>query len=368
MSTILLFLVVIIFLVVAHELGHFLVAKVFKIRVDEFGVGYPPRAKKLFTWKGTLFTLNWLPFGGFVKINGEEESEDGAVMTDHTGSFAYAKLWKRLLVVAAGIFANMIIAAILYSMSFGIGFLATPGDFPGSIVVGPMQTMITDVVPDSPASKAGIESGDIVRELSATAATVAPSSVNDVVDFVHAHETGPVTLSVLRGGQVRDISITPAAAAPGEAPAIGVSLAEVSRVRLPFFKAITTGFVYTGQEFVSTITTLGALVGGLFHGNKTLLGEVSGPVGIAKIAGQAYSLGFGSFLAFVALISVNLAVINLLPFPALDGGRIVMELFASDGRSRLPKRAVEIVNAIGFFLLILLMIVVTYHDIRVLFK
>lgn len=363
MSTVLIFLIVIIFLVVAHELGHFLVAKVFGVRVDEFGIGYPPRARKLFTWKGTLFTLNWLPFGGFVKIHGEEGSEP----SDRRGSFAYAKLWKRVLIIVAGIASNMLIAAVFYAMSFGLGFLAVPGDFPGSVAIGPNQAIITDVVPGSPADAAGFESGDIIRELSATASVNDPTSVNDVVDFIHSHGEGTVTVSVIRGGNEKDLAVSPKIAAPGAQPSIGIELAEVSRVRLPFWKAIGGGIAYTGQEFVSTIATLGALVGGLFHGNRTLLGEVSGPVGIAKIAGQAYSLGIGSFFSFVALISVNLAVINLLPFPALDGGRIVMELFAKEGKSRIPKRVVELVNQIGFLLLILIMLAVTYHDIRRLF-
>ena len=368
MSTILIFLRVIIFLVVAHELGHFLVAKLFKVRVDEFGVGYPPRAKKLFTWKGTLFTLNWLPFGGFVKVFGEDEGSEPVDpdVARRSGSFAYQTLWKRVAIVAAGIVANMLIAVILYSMSFGIGFLAEPGDFPGSVAIGPNQTIVTDVVASDPASKAGIESGDVIRELSAAGATNIPTTVNDVVDFVHAHGATPITISVERSGHEKNIVVTPKIT-PDAPPAIGISLATVARVRLPFFVAIKTGFSYTWQEFVSTIVMLGALLGGLFHGSGALLGDVSGPVGIAKIAGQAFSLGFGAFLSFVALISVNLAVINLLPFPALDGGRIVLELFAAKGYSRIPKRVVNAVNNIGFLLLILLMLVVTYHDIHRLF-
>ena len=364
MSTILIFLIVIVFLVVAHELGHFLVAKAFGVRVDEFGVGYPPRAGKMFTWRGTLFTLNWLPFGGFVKIFGEEE---GIEVTDTTGSFAYQKMWKRLLIIVAGILANILIAVVLYAMSFGIGFLASPDDFPGSIPLGPNEAIVTDVVPSSPASAAGVASGDIISKLSSPAAQEIPASVDDVVNFIHEHGTEAVTLSIVRGNKPQDIIVTPKITTTGAAPTIGIGLAEVARVRLPFWKAITEGGSYTMHEFVSTIETLVALVAGIFHGNNTLLGEVSGPVGIAKVAGQAFSLGIGAFLSFVALISVNLAVINLLPFPALDGGRFVMELFASNGTSRIPKRVVAMVNQIGFLLLILLMLVVTCHDIRHLF-
>ncbi len=361
MSTVLIFIIVILVLVVIHELGHFFVAKSFGVRVDEFGVGYPPRAGKLFTWKKTLFTVNWLPFGGFVKIFGEEASDDT------TGSFAYQKMWKRVLIIAAGILANMLLAVVLYSISFGIGFLASPDAFPGSVAVGPEQMMITDILPGSPAGDAGIKAGDVVAKLSARGEEITPKQVDDIVTFVQNHGAELITFSVIHKKIAGDVVVTPKANVVEGKPGIGVALAEVATVRLPFFLAIKQGFVYTGQEFVSIIRGLGALIGSAFHGERGLISQVSGPVGIAQIASQAYSLGLGSFLAFVALISVNLAVINLLPFPALDGGRLILELFAREGRSRIPKRVVGAVNQIGFLILILLMLFVTYHDIARLF-
>lgn len=364
MSTILLFLIVIVFLVVAHELGHFLVAKAFGVRVDEFGIGYPPRARKLFKWKGTQFTLNWLPFGGFVKIFGEDT---GAEPSDRSVSFAYKPLGQRLLVIAAGIIANMLIAVLLYSASFGIGFLASPDDFKGSVPIGPKMIIVTDVLADSPASGAGITSGDTIARVAAGADAVVPSQVTEVVEFIRAHGSEEVTLSLTHAGETKNVVLVPKSAAPETPPSVGIALAEVARVRLPFFKALAQGTVYTGHQFMLTLSTLGALVGGLFRGSGDLISQVSGPVGIARIAGQAYSLGIGSLLSFVALISVNLAVINLLPFPALDGGRMVLELFASKGKSRIPKRVVNGVNSLGFLLLILLMVYVTYQDVRRLF-
>ncbi len=361
MSTVLIFIIVILVLVVIHELGHFFAAKSFGVRVDEFGVGYPPRAGKLFTWKKTLFTINWLPFGGFVKIFGEEAGDATA------DSFAHQNMGKRVFIIAAGILANMLLAVVLYSVSFSIGFLASPDAFPGSISVGAEQTMVTDIVPGSPAGDAGIMAGDIVAKLSVQNEEIIPKQVDDVVAFVQNHGTEPITFSVIHKKTVSDIVVTPKANVVEGKPGIGVGLAEVATVRLPFLLAIKQGFIYTGQEFVSIIRGLGTLIGSAFHGQGGVLAQVSGPVGIAQIATQAYSLGFGSFLAFVALISVNLAVINLLPFPALDGGRLIMELFAKDGRSRIPKRVVAAVNQTGFLILILLMLFVTYHDIARLF-
>jgi regulator of sigma E protease len=359
-TTVILFLVVIVILVVGHELGHFFVAKAFGVRVDEFGIGYPPRAKKLFTWKKTVFTLNWLPFGGFVRIFDEDATSE----EHRAGSFAYAKMYKRVLIIAAGIIANMVIAMVLYAISFGIGFFGSPSDFSGSVALSPVRALVTSVVSDSPASTAGLKNGDAIISLAAGADAATPTTVEGVISFIHAHGDEPVTLSVERNDEVLTFVATPKAGVVGAAPGIGVSLAEAARMRLPFFRALGTGVTYTLHQFKATVVGIGALVGGAFQGNTAMLSQVSGPVGIAQIAGQAYSLGIGSLLSFMALISINLAVINLLPFPALDGGRLILELFASKGKSKIPKKAVSAINQIGFLILILLMVLVTYSDIR----
>jgi len=363
MQTVIIFLLVVVVLVVAHELGHFFVAKAFKVRVDEFGIGYAPRARELFSWKGTLFTLNWLPFGGFVKIFGEEGS-DGVAISD---SFAYKSLWKRALIVIAGVFANIILAIILYSISFGVGFLGAPTDFPGSVSAGPSHVFITDVTKGSPAQAAGLDSGDTIISLATTTTEVTPNSVDDVINFVQAHPADNITISYERGTTLKTTELTPKLLAGGTAPSLGVGIFEAGNIRLPFFKAIAAGVTYTFSEFKMIIVTLSSLVTAAFKGSSSIISQVSGPIGIAQIAGQAYSLGIGAFLGFVALISVNLAVINLLPFPALDGGRLIMELFASEGKSRIPAKVVAAVNQIGFVLLIILMLYVTYHDIVRLF-
>ena len=359
MTTILIFLIVIILLVFIHELGHFFAAKSFGVRVDEFGIGYPPRAGKLFTWRGTLFSLNWLPFGGFVKIFGEDSDTE----TPDPNSFVHQKMWKRALILVAGILANVILAVVLYSISFGVGFLASAGDFPGSTVIGPQKMLVTDVVKDSPASKAGIVGGDTITKMSTAVDSIVPQKVDETIAYIQLHGTEPLTISVLHKNTQHDVVVTPKIGVVSAKPGIGIGLAEVATVRLPFFLAIKQGFIYSGQQFVGIIKGLRSLVSGAVHGQKGTLSQVSGPVGIAQIAGQAYALGFGSFLAFVALISLNLAVINLLPFPALDGGRLLLELFTVEGRSRIPKRVVNGINQAGFILLILLMLYVTYHDI-----
>lgn len=364
MFTLLIFLVVIIFLVVAHELGHFFAAKLFGVRVDEFGIGYPPRAKKLFTWRGTLFSLNWLPFGGFVKIFGEDPA---TVATPAGDSFAAQKMWKRALVIVAGILANMVVAVVLYSISFGIGFLASPDQFPEGTVVGDSQMLITATLPNGPAQTAGIEGGDIIRKITAGSDTITPLRSEDVVAFIQLHSEKEITFSISRGREISDISVTPNPTLADGKPGVGVSLTELATVRLPFFAAIEQGFRYTGDQFVGVVKGIGRLITGAFRGEGNVMSQVSGPVGIALFANQAYGLGVGFFLSFVALISINLAVINLLPFPALDGGRLIIELLTVKGKSKISPRAVMAINQIGFILLIILMIFVTYNDIARIF-
>ncbi|MEI8130124.1 MAG: M50 family metallopeptidase [bacterium] len=367
MSTVILFLVVIVVLVVIHELGHFVVAKLFGIRVDEFGIGYPPRALKLFVWKKTLFSLNWLPFGGFVKIFGEEtDSETNEIVLN---SFSYQAKWKRSAVVLAGIVANMLLAFVLYVISFSIGFLGTPSDFSGSVVVNKPEMLVTQVVNNSPASEAKIQAGDLITRISAGGKTLVPYTAGNVISFIQMNGLSPITFSIMHMHTVRDVVVTPREGVVDGKPGIGVGLSEVSLVRLPFSKAISYAAHYTLQECKSVFTGIGAMLASSVHGGKGgVLSEVSGPVGIAQIASQAYALGFGSFLSFVALISVNLAVVNMLPFPALDGGRLILELFTTDGKSRISKRVISLINQGGFILLILLMIYVTYHDIARLFS
>ncbi|MBP7804886.1 MAG: site-2 protease family protein [Candidatus Pacebacteria bacterium] len=360
MFTLLIFLIVIIFLVVAHELGHFFAAKFFGIRVDEFGIGYPPRAKKLFTWRGTLFSLNWLPFGGFVKIFGEDPE---AATTPKTDSFAAQKMWKRALVIVAGILANMLVAVVLYSISFGVGFLASPDQFPKGTVVGDSQMLITATLPDGPAQAAGIKGGDIIKKITAGDDIIVPVQSGDIVTFIQNNSDEEITFSILRGREVTDISVTPNPTVADGKPGVGVSLTELATVRLPFFASIEQGFRYTGDQFMEVVKGIGRLITGAFRGEGNVMSQVSGPVGIALFANQAYGLGFGFFLSFVALISINLAVINLLPFPALDGGRLIIELFTVKGKSKISPRAVMAINQMGFILLIILMIFVTYNDI-----
>ena len=192
LPTILIFLFVIIVLVVGHELGHFFVAKMFGVRVDEFGLGYPPRAKKLFTWKGTLFTLNWLPFGGFVKIFGEDGDPSTGSGRDgenkeaiSKNSFSQQKLWKRWAILVAGIMANVVLAVFLYAASFYLGFLGDIHEFPNAQVVSPAKVTITDVIKGTPAERSGLQVNDEIVGVDVDDVVMVPNSANDFITFIH---------------------------------------------------------------------------------------------------------------------------------------------------------------------------------------
>ncbi len=362
MSTVFIFLIVILVLVIVHELGHFFVAKAFKIRVDEFGVGYPPRARSLFSWKGTLFTLNWLPFGGFVKIYGEKPETEEEI----AGSFAHARLYKRLLVIVAGVVANIVLAMILYAGSFALGFLGNASDFPNAKIVQEEHVVITDVGAGSPAEKAGLVAGDSVITLKSADEVVNPASIEELTTFIQSHADVPLSIDVERAQTHTKIEVTPEKNEVGVAT-IGIGIVKAGVIRLPFLSAFTLGIKTALLEFVSTGKAIFLLIKGALHGGSELTAQVSGPVGIAKFAGIAYGFGFGTLLSFAGLISINLAVINLFPFPALDGGRFILEIFSKNGRSKIGTRVVSFVNQAGFVLLIVLMIYITYRDIVKLF-
>ncbi len=353
---VLVLLFILLVLVVVHELGHFLMARAFGVRVDEFGVGYPPRAKKLFVWKETLFTLNWLPFGGFVKIFGEETTEVADPKT-----FAYQALWKRLLILVAGVFANLLLAVLLYTFAFSTSFLGSTKDFPSARIITPERVIVTDVLPHGLAELHGIKNGDVIVDLSLGREKVANLSAKGITAFIGVHGHDTITLTTSRKGQTQTLELP--LNATGDTPALGVALVDAATLRLPVLTAFWEGVKTTTAYFILIAKAIVHIVISFVGGTTTMEGSVSGPVGIARIAFGAYTLGLGSFLMFMAIISINLAVINLVPFPALDGGRAVLELFSKKGKSRISKRVISLVNQFGFLALVVLMVYITYKDI-----
>ena len=365
---ILLFIIVLGILIFVHELGHFLFAKLFKIRVDEFGFGYPPRAFKMFRWRGTLFSMNWIPFGGFVKIFGESGSDTELTDEEKKVNLMYKPRWQQALVMFGGILFNVIFAWLLFVCIFTSGVRAPISQAPQSYVFDSADITVTNVLVDSPADRFGLKQGDIIKEYYNDEQSIIPDisteAQGEIAAFVNTSgESGKqVGFVVLRDGTLKNVVVTPEQGILEGSYAIGIALETIGDLKLPIHQAI----VYAGKSTVSMTYAIVHGFGQLFSGQLSL-NDVSGPVGIVGQVGQASKIGFAYLITFTALLSLNLAVLNLIPFPALDGGRLFILLIESIIRKQLPLKAVGWVNAIGFFILIGFMLLVTAKDIINLF-
>ncbi len=393
MGTILLFLIILTALVLVHELGHFLTARFFGMKVLEFGVGFPPRAfgwykdpktgKRVFVWPkkktpglqdtvgggareeevpGVLYTVNWLPIGGFVKIKGENGGDEKT-----NDSFAAAPVWKRLIVLVAGVVMNIILASLL----FGIGFMkGLPTDVSGGIpegssLVGAPMIVVQEVVSDSPAEKAGVKPGDKIVRIN----TFVPPNAAAMSESVLLNGEKPLTLELSREEGLVVVEVIPGVVeSAGEtSPKLGVRLADVGLVQFAWYKAIPEGFVAAFWSLLGIFQALWLLVVNLVTG-KGLLFEVSGPVGIATAVGQSAELGISYLIHIAAMISLSLAAMNILPIPALDGGRAFFVALEGIFRRKIPPAFEGVAHTIGFVLLMILIMVVTGRDILKLFS
>jgi regulator of sigma E protease len=348
-------------LVIVHELGHFLVAKKFGIRVDEFGLGLPPRAKKLFTWKETPFTLNWLPFGGFVKIFGENPADGETKTNSSKESFVSKHRGIQAAVLVAGVVGNFLFAWVLITLGFMVG-LPVPAGL--SLPMNDPRTVITMVLPGSPADLADLEVGDTI--LSVSRESLYSQLTPEAISMFIVTSDGPLTFEIEREEALLTKVVTPEQGIVVDKPAVGISMDLIGQVKLPPHSALWYGFKTTS---VLTYRTAEATVAFIFQalGGRADLSAVTGPVGIVGMVGDARGLGFGYLLTFAALISINLAVINLLPFPALDGGRLLFVAIEGVTRRSIPARVFNALNSVGFALLIFLMLYITFQDVRNIF-
>lgn len=354
-------------LVFIHELGHFLFAKLFNIRVDEFGFGYPPKMFKIFSWKGTDFTMNWIPFGGFVKIFGESEGEEELNEEEKKVSLVHKPRWQQFLVMFGGILFNIIFAWVLFSGIYMTGVTAPIESAPESYSFEETRLVIGNVLADSPAENAGLATGDEIKELFAVDGaqlTITDETIIEVSEFVN--QQGEIKsfagFVVLRDGKLLALETLPQEGVIEGKYGVGISVDRVGELRLPFGQALIYGARNTWSFTQLIANGFWQLVSG-----KVSADNVSGPVGIVKQIGDASAVGFSYLLGFTALLSINLAVLNLIPFPALDGGRIFIILIESIIGKRLKPEIVNWVNIIGFFILIGLMLLVTANDIIKLF-
>jgi regulator of sigma E protease len=367
--TIALFILILGGLVVIHEVGHFVVARLFRIRVLEFGVGFPPRAKVLREKGETLYTLNWLPIGGFVRLEGEDgDSEDPR-------SFAVQRLWKKLTVLVAGVGMNLLLAFLIF---FSIAWLATPQ---GGLT-------FAEVTAGSPAEVAGLEAGDTIVAIDGETFDLFPSpdAGRAAIEALRDKAGETVTLTVVgEDGSEREVVVTlrPPAAAVDKG-ALGIRGAQLvftgEYAGQDFVSAVQAGLAWTVSAFTLILDGLADLLSSIVS-NPGQAPPVSGPVGIAAQVGDVFwQLGPVFTLYLAALLSANLALVNILPFPPLDGGRMLLLVLKTvlsgggralrtvgirvDGPSAATTLSVErLTYLVGFVFLFGFLIWITYFDI-----
>ncbi|MFY9457527.1 MAG: RIP metalloprotease RseP [Candidatus Spechtbacterales bacterium] len=363
--TISIFVIILAILILVHELGHFIVAKRSGAKVEEFGIGFPPRIFSLKRGE-TMYSINLFPIGGFVKIYGEDGSprlgEAGGIKHDPR-SFASKSIKTRAIIVAAGVLMNIFFAVIILSVGHFIGL---PQVLDGESKISNVKNInirIVDIAEGSPAKEAGIQIGDIIYGMSAALDKITDvKNIEDIQNFTDTHPGEKVAVSVKRGNVVTEKQVIPRSDPPeGEGP-IGFAMVRTGQVSYPFYIAPLKGMESTFRFAAATVRAFGSAASELLA-TGSFGGELAGPVGIAVMTGEAQKLGFAFLLQFIALISINLAIINILPFPALDGGRLLFLGIEKIKGSPVNPKYEKMAHTAGFALLILLMIAITFRDI-----
>lgn len=391
MSTILVFVITLGILVFVHELGHFLVARRNGIGAEEFGFGFPPRmlgfqplvkktekdgkiiseTKWRFIWGkrdtdkewkdedgfegGTIYSMNWIPLGGFVKIKGEDGSEK-----NEKDSFAGKPAWIRIKVLGAGVMMNFLLAWFVISLAF---FAGSPQAIEEGQGGKDSKIQIAEVISGTPAQEMGIKAGDEVLRCKMDAPECQNNfiGVSEIQSMINRYKGQEIILEVKRGSQLLELKGTPRTDYPENQGALGISLVKTAIVDYPWYEAIYRGFIGTINLIWLILATFAGIIRDLILGQKVSV-DISGPVGIAYLTKQVTDLGFAYILQFVALLSINLGIINAMPFPALDGGRILFILIEKIKGSPVSQKVEQFAHTAGFVALIALMFLVTFRD------
>lgn len=354
--TIFIAIISLILLIVLHELGHFFFAKKFGVRVDEFGIGYPPRlfGKKI---GETIYSWNLLPLGGFVKIYGHEER------IEDPRSFTTKPFWQKSIIILGGVAVFWVIAAILLSVVLLIGAPSVIDDYEIGDFRNP-RVQIIEVAKDSPAAVAGLKIGDIIEGING----ISVDKVVEVQNISAENKGKEVVLTIQRGQKVFDISLALREYFPSDQGPMGVALFRTALKKTVWYKAPIGGIKATGSLTVSIIKGWGIVLKSLFMGRGLPDGvEVKGAVGIFELFNGVGSLGASYFLQLVAIIAISLALINSLPIPALDGGWFVFLIIEKIKGKPLNDKIIQKISAVFFILLVILMIWITVKDVIGLF-
>jgi regulator of sigma E protease len=371
-GTIAAFLAVLVVLVLVHEFGHFIVAKRAGITVQEFGIGFPPRITSV-VWHGTRYSLNWIPLGGFVKMLGEDGDREAQKMRERglseaaveqtmAGAFNRKPIWVRLTVLLAGVVMNFILAGAMFSIVAASPQLVQRGGL-----------VIQDIQANSPAEEAGLQPDDVILSADGRTFTLPP----DLTAYVQGRAEHEVHLLILRDGVAENVTVVPRSITQAQRNrgigAVGFRWSAQRVEELPPladnpWEAIGIGFGADPDRGATGLAlqlpgALADAVGGLLGLNPEA-GQAVGPIGIAEQTGQVLDGPVVGWLGFVGILSLNLAVLNVLPFPPLDGGRILVTLIEAVRRRKLPAEREALIYLTGFMVLIALVILISIQDVQ----
>jgi regulator of sigma E protease len=366
--TFLLFILILTFLIFIHELGHFLAAKWTGMKVEEFSIGFFKPVLYSKKIGETTYSIRGTLLGGYVKILGENDEESAE---HNPRAFVNRPWWAQFLTLIAGVTMNLIFAYLLFvATAYGPSIVTTDDpDFQGRIKNERM--FIADVLPESPARNAGIAPGATLLEVKARGEKAPLATEEGVISFLGRHQNDSITVTYQNRNEVK--ASTTIALVYGlikdkpETKALGISLEKVGDVQIGFFESFKIGAHNLVRYTELTLKGLYGLVASLFKG-ENVLDSLSGPVGIASLVGQATDVGYRSVLLLMGFLSLNLAILNVLPLPALDGGQIVKVTLEALFRRKLKRSYTEWLNVIGFLFLMGLLVIVTAHDVFKLFK
>lgn len=342
--TAIVFIIILSILVFIHEFGHFVVARLIGVRVEEFGFGLPPRIfGKKFGKHGTIYSVNWLPIGGFVKLAGEDEESEKQANKKNIKEYFFARSKKeRAAILLAGVTMNFLLACGITTYLLTQGIQEVSG-----------RVHVEQVVPGGPAAQAGIMVNDIIEGY---------KTPDKLISYVKAHEGEAVTFSILRNSQRLSLSMIPRKTYPkGEGPT-GIAISDLELHVYPLSQAPMTAVKINLTRAWEMIAGIGALIVRLVH-LQPVGSDVAGPIGIAQVTGTAVRFGWKAVLEFMSILSLNLAVLNVLPIPALDGGRLAF-VFLEKILGRKVKPAFEqSTHQIGMIILFILILLISINDI-----
>lgn len=350
-------------LLVLHELGHFVLAKKFGVKVEEFGIGFPPR---LFGKKfgETLYSINLLPFGAFVRIYGLEKE----AKANDPRSFNSKPFWKKALIILGGVVSFWIVSAILLSILMGLGVPTIVEDEENNNLIDP-KVQISAVASGSPAERAGLEIGDAIVKLNIKnqkSNIENITKVKEVQEFTQIHSGENVILTIRRGKETFDASLIPRVSPPASEGPMGVALVRTALKSYPWYQAPVKGIQATGDLTVGVLKGWGIALSKAIKKQPTGA-QLVGPVGIFGLFVQVGQLGVNYFIQFVAVISVYVALFNILPIPVTDGGKLLFLVVEKLRRKPFNQKIEQKIDLVFFVLLIALAIWVTIKDISRLF-